>query len=522
LGFLDPSALRLVCVTIPPGWRCTPSMHLIALDKNGSTKPCLTSPSSSCWISASLAVADLWLPLSSCASSSCCLSSSLSSLVRMYSNPFSKTPRRYSKFGCRPTILWRSLVGRNSDPWSIDAVAADSDFVAMAGKTMLLVKSFVFPKSARTISGRGEPKNAKLSKIILSSGWETVVKHDVLDVLQIDKKQLEGAKYGLFEQVEDVPELRAAIAVGMGCDTLPKGVLGISASTINNFLSNRPNHPVKADDFYDFYASYKTNQLPKQLYITFVYALMYEPATIVGQDDTVYIHQPPTTLPVYLEEFACGNNSVVLDRSFPRLTCCSPAGIPHVFSDGEPTTTCCGCQQVMCYLCVAETKNVEQYMTNEEGKYCLPCFKKELVCGGMETDNGRTNKSMREELYNKYNVVDAATLDKSQVDDLYDCLVTKQRLEVKGLDSIPYPLQSSNFMSDSTSFVKRIDYDFRHGGQFVSAKELSDVDLVGVIAILSELVTFTDLLDTKKEGARRAVPGLLVRIAEGSRIDGGH
>ena len=102
------------------------------------------------------------------------------------------------------------------------AVANDTDFCVVGGQDMLLVKDFSF--------GRGK-KGPSLENIMLASGMLSVLKDAMLDCLKMDETSIKVAKFPLFESADVM--VRAMIAVGLGCDTLPNGVPGRIGSNVS-------------------------------------------------------------------------------------------------------------------------------------------------------------------------------------------------------------------------------------------------------------------------------------------------
>jgi hypothetical protein len=92
------------------------------------------------------------------------------------------------------------------------AVANDCDFVVVAGKSMLLITDFTMPRSAKAMSSTGEPKNAKLSKIEIAYGFESVLDKELRTVLQLPDNNHHPAEYGWFDLVDDDPEIAPFLA----------------------------------------------------------------------------------------------------------------------------------------------------------------------------------------------------------------------------------------------------------------------------------------------------------------------
>jgi hypothetical protein len=212
------------------------------------------------------------------------------------------------------------------------AVANDADFACVAGAKMLMVKDF------KLVPGKRNQKATAECILIASSSFATIYSA-VVDVLKKPESDAKKAKCDLWET--DDPMIRALIAVGTGCDTLPGGVPDLGLSKINAFMKDqKAKQPRTKDDLLDFYeqASAKKNQpMKRNLFEAFALAMLYEPGNLMGDMNApCFIHGPPASLPEYLQEFLDGTQ---IDVSFDvgRRDCVGmPNTAPHCFADGEP------------------------------------------------------------------------------------------------------------------------------------------------------------------------------------------
>jgi len=111
------------------------------------------------------------------------------------------------------------------------------------------------------------------------------------------------AKYNLLETDDFM--LRAMIAVGLGCDTLPKGVKGLGVGTISSVIEKQ--QITSADELAEFYE--KKSNLPASLYKAFATATMFESANVLEVSESsspIFVHGAPQSLPEYLKEFGVG------------------------------------------------------------------------------------------------------------------------------------------------------------------------------------------------------------------------
>ena len=161
------------------------------------------------------------------------------------------------------------------------------------------------------------------------------IKKAVVDVLKKSEDLINKPKCAPLMDTADYM-LRAMIAVGTGCDTVPKGVPGISVGKVRDFLKENGN--ASADDLLQFYVQ----RVPEEnrngysdLLRAFAFALVYEPGNEKGDDGIPkYIHGPPDYLPAYLKEFGTGTNIPIREstgRGDGRRHCCGPCKESHVF-----------------------------------------------------------------------------------------------------------------------------------------------------------------------------------------------
>jgi hypothetical protein len=397
----------------------------------------------------------------------------------------------------------------------VAAFANDADFVTMAGKEMLLVKDFKL--------GKKTEDDKSLFDFLLATGFGDVMKDSITGPLSISQSAVQKPTYPLVERFPDDPLLRALVAVGTGCDTLPKGVPGCGPAKILKSLEAAKSDGVVTDEECLLQLYEKESGLDRSLLLAFANAMLYEPANLASDsvnDEPKFIHQIPASLPVYLEEFAQGSTTPIhIDPTVGKVECCGPCRVPHWFATGEDFKTCAGCQKNVCWLCQASLKYVE----NEEqytGTYCIPCLGEAVLGGSPATVLPRVEE-MRAALL-KENVHDVADLDITEVEELYDALITGKHNDID-LAAVKFPKQPSAFMDNpgGQSFEKEIIFDLLDGASFLRAEELSESDVCGVLRILSELVTFSSVKDMEKKLHERALPDLLIKFAEGSRVDGG-
>jgi hypothetical protein len=386
----------------------------------------------------------------------------------------------------------------------VAAFANDSDFVTMAGNAMLLVKDFKL--------GKKTEDDKSLFDFLLATGFLDVMKDSITNPLSISQSAVQMPTYPLMERFPDDPLLRALVAVGTGCDTLPKGVPGCGPAKILKTLD-----AAKSDGLTDeeclLQLYEKESGLNRSLLLAFANAMLYEPANLASDsvhDEPKFIHGVPASLPVYLEEFAQGSTTPIhIDPLIGKVECCGPCRVPHWFATGEVFKTCAGCQKNVCWICQASLKYVEN---GEQftGTYCIPCLG-EAVLGGSQATVLPRVEEMRAALL-KENVHDVADLDITEVEELHDALIKRMHNDID-LASVQFPKQMSSFIDNpgGQSFEKEIIFDLLNGASFLRAEELSDHDVCGVLRILSELVTFSSTNNMKKKLHERALADKVCR-----------
>ena len=91
------------------------------------------------------------------------------------------------------------------------------------------------------------------------------------------------------------------IAVGLGCDTLLKGVKGLSVTTISRELKEQA--IASADELAAFYE--KISNLPASLYKAFAMAVMFEPVNeleVSESSSPIFVHGAPEFFPEFFPE----------------------------------------------------------------------------------------------------------------------------------------------------------------------------------------------------------------------------
>ena len=124
-------------------------------------------------------------------------------------------------------VITRISVARHID----GAVSTDSDFVAVGGAPMLLIKGWKFD------SGK-----LQLAELSVAAGFkETIVEAFGYDVFitQPSGKTVMPAQFPIFDHMDPGDHMsRALVCVGLGCDTFPKGIKGIGPAKIEKVVKD--------------------------------------------------------------------------------------------------------------------------------------------------------------------------------------------------------------------------------------------------------------------------------------------
>jgi len=103
-------------------------------------------------------------------------------------------------------------------------LANDCDYKVAAGDACLAINEFKYDTRAKT-----------MKHVTLTSGSRTTIESAAMAAgIGLDGKNYKAAAHPLLDKAS--PALRALIAVGLGCDTLPGGVCGIAMKGISTFL----------------------------------------------------------------------------------------------------------------------------------------------------------------------------------------------------------------------------------------------------------------------------------------------
>jgi hypothetical protein len=276
---------------------------------------------------------------------------------------------------------------------------------------------------------------------------------------------------------------------------------------------------LSAESLYNYYASITKDGYTANHFRIFSESAIYEPGNISTDDNLPrYIHDRPTTLTAYNKEFVMGATDIAIDSTIQLCICCGPKKdnvSSHVIAVGEPTSTCIGCNQIVCSICKPSRQHISTDCDLGDGIYCLPCLMENVLCGNLEDTDMKLIDEKRKELRDKHNVKDVDDLSAAAIHDIYDEIVRNNAL-VSHASEAKFPTERTSFMDnkDGASFKRRVDFDIRSGGSFLQSDNLTDNDLKGIILLMSSLTTFSHRED---KSSLRNLPELIITFIRGCR-----
>jgi len=260
-----------------------------------------------------------------------------------------------------------------------EALANDGDFIAGAGKKMMLIKDFKIKRGwKRTNKSHVDALGSK----IVAVGYRDVFHSDIvgkLNLVENDIRLSVGFKYAhhpLFEHDHGDAKIRATIIVGLGCDTLPKGCPKLGPPMLLTVIQQlQTKGELTAESLYSHYAT-MNGGLTATHYRIFSESILNEPANIsTDNNEPHFIHTKPAVLSGYNKEFIMGATDIVIDDSIKRCWCCGPKRnklSSHAIAQGEPTTMCIDCKDVVCTICTPKRKYITKYYADvglQDGAY---------------------------------------------------------------------------------------------------------------------------------------------------------
>ena len=181
------------------------------------------------------------------------------------------------------------------------------------------------------------------------------------------------------------------MAVALSCDTCPGGIPGEGCAAFKNTIETFDGSNLFSDQLFDWMNQNGT--MSKEAYKMFVDALYFEPALLVGDDESKWYvgGEAPTHLPEYLENFIpddkqpCPNSEMAV--------CKGRGDNEHSYLVSEGSKTCPGCSTVMCCLCLCNWE-VEVKGCKEKEFSCCECYSVRRCLGVTSEDDLKYENKM--------------------------------------------------------------------------------------------------------------------------------
>ena len=338
------------------------------------------------------------------------------------------------------------------------AIANDGDFIMMGGKDMLLIKDFTLLRRSKD--------ECKASKFNLASSHLQPLKESWCDILKKPLTDIHTPDEGFNLLENDDPQLRAVMAIGTGCDVIPKGIKGVGIKTLKKYIDDVGPNAEKNLQCYAKDKDYKLEVL--QAYLS---CLIHEPGDVVKKNNDGisstrnYLHFQPQCLPVYCEEF--GTPDTTIDHSVKLTTCEGYVKGTNLFMEKEGTSVCAMCKKLLCRICTANI-NAKVMGIRIENDLCLSCYGNKI--NGVEEDTpSLTYNEMKRILYHEHNIHDVNDLTLSEVTELYDVIATTNLLDHEWKK---YPKYASNLQQQKMD--TDVDFSMKDGGYENHKKQIKN------------------------------------------------
>ena len=314
-------------------------------------------------------------------------------------------------------------------------------------------------------------------------------------------------KFPLFDGVTD-PNMRALIALALGCDALPGGVPGVGASSLHNILSTCNNSSEAHVELATKLANQKKALVkePKAL-LCLANSLVYEKT----KSDVGYMHGIPTSIEKYNKAFASEHTEVV--EGPPIIVCKGCDGTAHEFLEAEGVSLCMTCKASLCRFCTWD-----ELIEGLPHTFCIEC-KRYSIAGNDDTTSERDMRQFLKE--HAVNVPVGATY--TEVLGLFRRFNDDEHaIFAEDIDSVKYPLfptSTLNNLHESNNIIQQIkSASLRHIGVLIRSSEVEPTVVTGLVHLLASL---TDI-QTRQKGdslsCTHAVSQNLIKMARNARI----
>jgi len=388
-------------------------------------------------------------------------------------------------------------------------LANDCDYKVAAGDACLAINEFKYDTRAKT-----------MKHVTLTSGSRTTIENAASAAgIALDNKHYKAAAHPLLDEAS--PALRALVAVGLGCDTLPGGVRGIAIKGISTFLEGiddssnadatnatteytvastaergpaQPNPSATpsvtgdatADALLEWYVKVDAKKRSGTVLWTCAQALLYQPGNIVGVSaplPLLYLHgPPPSPLPKYLQEY--NSNPYAATKDEPETGLCRGNGI-------------CG----------------QHLYLKEDGA---------LICSSTASDQEQINVGAMREKLAELNCADN-DLSPSEIMYLYETLEEEKTTDFYSADiqsKVKLPLLPAKSLEDGT-INPILAFDFEEGARVLRNELLSIDQIIQLTDLFATMVKFDHSPPEKFDRIAKVLPKIIMDFAGKSRADDG-
>ncbi|KAL7428460.1 hypothetical protein ACHAXH_002655 [Discostella pseudostelligera] len=407
-----------------------------------------------------------------------------------------------------------TIIGRFLNKETLMALTNDSDMPIVAGDDFIAIKEYTKEGNITIVS----TSKATLTKALQFVGNES-----------LGRVELKDAACPIFENVKS-RKLRALIMVALGCDVYKTGIIGAGPKMLRKLLDKleetitNSDEADKEDSLFMALLSHTASAtgLGISTVDTLIKGIIYKPTkyssydcqdiAIPAAERTYFDGSVPTKLPMYLSDFAAGDNTIIDDNSPIDMECAGVGDRSHIFLQSFGSRTCFSCNRICCCSC--------SEMSNEKS-YCLRCYAAESMVPSRDSDYYSKISVMRTALTEQFNYPGTNDLSITDVEEVYEsCLLSVVNHE-RLVGSVKYPLYPTSEIEIQSKWSKINTIHFKDGGTFVSNNELTG-HVPALLKLFSSFVQYERKKRTswvKDPTVYDALPAMIINIAQHSRID---
>jgi len=431
-------------------------------------------------------------------------------------------------------------------------LANDCDYKVAAGDACLAINEFKYDTRAKT-----------MKHVTLTSGSRTTIENAASAAgIALDNKHYKAAAHPLLDEAS--PALRALVAVGLGCDTLPGGVRGIAIKGISTFLEGiddssnadatnatteytvastaergpaQPNPSATpsvtgdatADALLEWYVKVDAKKRSGTVLWTCAQALLYQPGNIVGVSaplPLLYLHgPPPSPLPKYLQEY--NSNPYAATKDEPETGLCRGNGIcgQHLYLKEDGALICSSCKDAFCRHCIKDGNARENSIRKKSKETLLPPDMCCTMCCSVRTtasDQEQINVGAMREKLAELNCADN-DLSPSEIMYLYETLEEEKTTDFYSADiqsKVKLPLLPAKSLEDGT-INPILAFDFEEGARVLRNELLSIDQIIQLTDLFATMVKFDHSPPEKFDRIAKVLPKIIMDFAGKSRADDG-